>query len=118
MKPKMRIREFREAAGLNQPELGEIIHKISTIKSWEAGKSFPNADSVCQMCELLTPTQIHSWVGTTPIRAKLPTAGGGRSRRNQRIQVMYARVEAPRPHGRGGRRGRVFKERRMFSTCD
>lgn len=77
MKPKMRIREFREAAGLNQPELGEIIHKSgSTIKSWEAGKSFPNADSVCQMCELFhtDPNTLMGWYDTHPREDAPPLA--------------------------------------------
>lgn len=67
MKPKMRIKEFREAAKLNQPQLGEIIHKSgSTIKSWEAGRSFPNADSLCQMCELFhtDPNTLVGWYDT------------------------------------------------------
>ena len=77
MKQKMRIREFREAAGLNQPELGEIIHKSgSTIKSWEAGKSFPNADSVCQMCELFhtDPNTLMGWYDTHPREDAPPLA--------------------------------------------
>lgn len=105
MKPKMRIREFREAAGLNQPELGEIIHKSgSTIKSWEAGKSFPNADSVWQMCELFhtDPNTLMGWYDTHPREDAPPLAAdeanvinGYRSctpewRRNVRMSVEAA----------------------------
>lgn len=59
-----RLRSFREAAGLSQTDLGKKIGKsLRTIRSWENGESYPNAEALCDLCNLFgtDPDTILGW---------------------------------------------------------
>mgnify|MGYP002614505753 CR=1 FL=1 len=69
VKCNLKIRQFRDDADLTQEQLGDILGKsFSTIKSWEAGKSYPNAKSVLMMCEIFhtDPNTLLGWYDTHP----------------------------------------------------
>lgn len=49
----LRIREFRQAVGMTQQQLGEILAvPQSTIARWETGRISPNAQHIGLMCDL------------------------------------------------------------------
>ena len=65
----LKLREYRENAGLTQDQLGDVLGKsFSTIKSREAGKSFPNAEMIWKMCEFFgtDPNTFMGWYDTHP----------------------------------------------------
>lgn len=65
----LKLREYREKAGLTQEQLGNVLDKsFSTIKAWEAGKSFPNAKMIWKMCEFFDtdPNTFMGWYDTHP----------------------------------------------------
>jgi transcriptional regulator with XRE-family HTH domain len=51
--PKISLKAARVNAGLTQTESAERIGvSVSTIKNWEAGKSFPNQPMIEKICEI------------------------------------------------------------------
>lgn len=61
---KLKLMEFRKAAGLNQTELAKKVGKsVRTIKMWEAGESYPNAEVLWQLCTVLNtdPDTMLGW---------------------------------------------------------
>lgn len=65
----LKLREYREKAGLTQEQLGDVLDKsFSTIKAWEAGKSFPNAKMIWRMCEYFgtDPNTFMGWYDEHP----------------------------------------------------
>lgn len=49
----MKIREFRNEAGLTLEEVGKAVNKKPrTISSWQVGRSEPNADELIILCQL------------------------------------------------------------------
>lgn len=66
---KLMIRAFRENAGISQTELGKRISKsLRTIQSWESGTSYPNAEALCELCELFgtDPNTMLGWYDDHP----------------------------------------------------
>lgn len=58
------LRKFRESAGYTQQELADKIGKsFRTIQSWERGVSYPNAEALCDLCNLFgtDPDTILGW---------------------------------------------------------
>lgn len=63
------IRVFRENAGISQTELGKRISKsLRTIQSWESGTSYPNAEALCELCDLFgtDPNTMLGWYDDHP----------------------------------------------------
>lgn len=63
------IRAFRENAGISQTELGKRISKsLRTIQSWESGTSYPNAEALCELCDLFgtDPNTMLGWYDDHP----------------------------------------------------
>lgn len=63
------LRKFREQAGYTQQELANKIGKsFRTIQSWERGVSYPNAEALCDLCDLFgtDPDTILGWYDTHP----------------------------------------------------
>lgn len=59
-----RLKEYREASGMSQAELANTIGKAKrTITSWEAGDSYPNAETLCKLCNIFrcTPCDMLGW---------------------------------------------------------
>lgn len=51
--PKISLKAARVNAGLTQTESAKRIGvSVSTIKNWEAGKSFPNQPMIEKICEI------------------------------------------------------------------
>lgn len=61
---KLRLAEFRNRSGLNQAEVAKKIGKsVRTIKMWEAGESYPNAEALWNLCTILDtdPDSLLGW---------------------------------------------------------
>lgn len=61
---KFKLREYRENAGYTQEEIATLVGKTTrTVQKWEAGISLPNADALCDLCEILktNPNEILGW---------------------------------------------------------
>ena len=74
----LRLRERREALGLNQKELAQKVGKsIRTIHSWEPEESYPNAELVGVLCEVFNtdPNELLGWYEEHP--EDRPTAPAG-----------------------------------------
>lgn len=53
MEDKITLRAARVNAGYTQQRAAELIGvSLSTIKNWEAGKSFPNQPMIDKICEV------------------------------------------------------------------
>lgn len=66
---KLMIRAFRENAGISQTELGKRVSKsLRTIQSWESGTSYPNAEALCELCDLFgtDPNTMLGWYDDHP----------------------------------------------------
>jgi transcriptional regulator with XRE-family HTH domain len=64
-----KIRELRNARGLTQVELGAKLHKAgSTVRMWEHGNSYPDADTLLALSRLfnVTTDYLLSSVDTAP----------------------------------------------------
>ena len=49
-----RIRKFREARGLNQKQLADLLGvKNNRVSNWEQGLNRPDADIIAKMCVIL-----------------------------------------------------------------
>lgn len=65
----LRLRERREALGLNQKELAQNVGKsFRTIQSWEREESYPNAELVGALCEVFNtdPNDLLGWYEEHP----------------------------------------------------
>lgn len=74
----LRLRERREALGLNQKELAQKVGKsFRTIQSWEREESYPNAELVGALCEVFNtdPNDLLGWYEEHP--EDKPTAPTG-----------------------------------------
>lgn len=74
----LRLRERREALGLNQKELAQKVGKsFRTIQSWEREESYPNAELVGALCEVFNtdPNDLLGWYEEHP--EDRPTAPTG-----------------------------------------
>lgn len=74
----LRLRERREALGLNQKELAQKVGKsFRTIQSWEREESYPNAELVGALCEVFNtdPNDLLGWYEEHP--EDKPTAPAG-----------------------------------------
>lgn len=74
----LRLRERREALGLNQKELARKVGKsFRTIQSWEREESYPNAELVGALCEVFNtdPNDLLGWYEEHP--EDRPTAPAG-----------------------------------------
>ena len=70
------LRRFREAANFTQQELADKIGKsFRTVQSWERGVSYPNAKSLCDLCNLfgVDPDTLLGWEGRLREDAPPPT---------------------------------------------
>ena len=77
----LRLRERREAQGLNQKELAQKVGKsFRTIQSWEREESYPNAELVGALCEVFNtdPNDLPGWYEEHP--EGKPTAPAGAER--------------------------------------
>lgn len=64
----LRLRERREALGLNQKELAQNVGKsFRTIQSWEREESYPNAELVGALCEVFNTDPTICSAGTRSI---------------------------------------------------
>lgn len=71
---KLALTEFRNKAGISQPALAKAIGKsVRTIKMWEAGESYPNAEALWNIAIVLgtDPNTLMGWYDTHP-RASAP----------------------------------------------
>ena len=77
----LRLRERREALGLNQKELAQKVGKsFRTIQSWEREESYPNAELVGALCEVFNtdPNDLLGWYEEHPEdRPATPTGAEG-----------------------------------------
>lgn len=74
----LRLRERREAQGLNQKELAQKVGKsFRTIQCWEREESYPNAELVGALCEVFNtdPNDLLGWYEEHP--EGKPTAPAG-----------------------------------------
>lgn len=65
----LKLRAYREAAGLTQQELADQIGKsFRTVQSWERGLSYPNAELLLTLCSLfdVDPNTMLGWYDTHP----------------------------------------------------
>lgn len=65
----LKLRAYREAAGLTQQELADQIGKsFRTVQSWERGLSYPNAELLLTLCLLfdVDPNTMLGWYDTHP----------------------------------------------------
>lgn len=66
---KLRIAEFRKLNGYSQRDLAEKLGKsFRTIQKWENGETFPPADALCAICEILKtdPNTLMGWYESHP----------------------------------------------------
>ena len=59
-----KLEHFRKSKGMTQKELAMAVHKsVGTIQSWENGTSYPNAEALCDLCDLFgtDPDTILGW---------------------------------------------------------
>ena len=71
----LKIREYREAAGMTQTELASLVGKsFRTIQSWERGESFPNALNLWDLARAFEtdPDTLMGWWDEHP-RTDKPT---------------------------------------------
>lgn len=60
----LKVRAYREAAGMTQQELAKAIGKsFRTIQAWERDQSYPNAESIWKLCEVFgtDPNDLLGW---------------------------------------------------------
>ena len=72
------LAHFRAISGLTQKDVAKAVHKsIGTIQSWENGTSYPNAEALCDLCNLFgtDPDTILGWWDDHP-REDAPPATG------------------------------------------
>lgn len=69
---KLALERFRLNAGMNQKELADIVGKsVRTIQLWEKGQTYPPADLVWSMCEVLgcDPNSLLGWKSDGSMRS-------------------------------------------------
>lgn len=60
----LKVKEYRKRSGMTQQDLGKALKKsFRTIQSWESGLSYPNAEVICDMCDMFgcTPCDMLGW---------------------------------------------------------
>ena len=65
----LHIKRFRTECRMTQKELAKAVNKsYVTIQSWEKGTSYPNAESILDMCDLFdcTPNDLLGWYDNHP----------------------------------------------------
>lgn len=68
-KMNFNLKTHRELNGMTQKQLAQYMHKaIATIQSWESGTSYPNAEALCELCELFgtDPNTMLGWYDDHP----------------------------------------------------
>lgn len=63
------LKTHRELNGMTQKQLAQYMHKaIATIQSWESGTSYPNAEALCELCDLFgtDPNTMLGWYDDHP----------------------------------------------------
>lgn len=66
---RLALAELRNAAGISQTALAKAVGKsVRTIKMWEAGESYPNAEALWDMAVVLNtdPNTMLGWYDTHP----------------------------------------------------
>lgn len=66
---KLKLRELREAAHLNQSDIARIAGvDLKTAGSWDRGKTYPKADAIWLLCEALNtdPNDFLGWYDEHP----------------------------------------------------
>lgn len=66
---KLKLRELREAAHLNQSDIARIAGvDLKTAGSWDRGKTYPKADAIWLLCEALNtdPNTMLGWYDEHP----------------------------------------------------
>jgi transcriptional regulator with XRE-family HTH domain len=89
----IRLREYREALGMTQPELAREIGKsFRTIQSWERGESFPNAANVWDLCKCfhVDPNTLLGWYEEHP--RELPSPPAYADPRQARMNAAYEKM--------------------------
>lgn len=74
---KLALTELRNSAGISQTALAKAIGKsVRTIKMWEAGESYPNAEALWDMSVVLNtdPNTLLGWYDTHPREDAPPLA--------------------------------------------
>lgn len=69
----LKLRTFRQAAGLTQSQLAKEIGKsFRTVQAWERGESFPNATAIWEICEYFhtDPNALLGWWDEHPRPSK------------------------------------------------
>ena len=108
---KLHISEMREKIGMSQKELADKLGvSAKTEWNWEAGKSFPNAESIWDMCVLFgtDPSELMGWWDVCPRHA---TSGTTLSLEESELVGCY-RDSTP---GQRDKLSDYARERRAFS---
>ena len=74
---RLALAELRNAAGISQTALAKAVGKsVRTIKMWEAGESYPNAEALWDMAVVLNtdPNTMLGWYDAHPRDASPPLA--------------------------------------------
>lgn len=89
----LKLRRYREEMGLTQRQFSKEIGKsVGTIQAWEGGFSYPNAETIWDMCVLFDtdPSELLGWWDEHP-RPAAPssdlTEDEGRLLRNYRAAL-------------------------------
>lgn len=65
----MEIKRLREAAGLRQYELANLMGvKQASVSAWESGKAMPSAENLLKLADILDCT-VDALLGRTPASA-------------------------------------------------
>lgn len=65
----LKLRHYRESAGLTQRQLAEKIGKsFRTVQQWEWGDTYPNAEMIWKLCEFFgtDPNDLMGWYDEHP----------------------------------------------------
>ena len=71
---KLKIKEYRDEAGMTQKELAKKISNVQrNVSNWESGVSEPDCETILQLCEVfeISVDELFGRVGVTP-RKKEP----------------------------------------------
>ena len=103
----LRLRERREAQGLNQKELAQKVGKsFRTIQSWEREESYPNAELVGALCEVFNtdPNDLLGWYEEHPEGKPTAPAGARRSWRRHATRPSCPKLRLQRLKAKGWKR--------------
>lgn len=71
----LKLKKYRESEGLTQKQFAKLMGKaVGTIQSWERGDSFPNAESIWDMCVHFgtDPNDFLGWYDEHPREEGMP----------------------------------------------